>query len=66
MIKPIWPQNNRPSKRHVWRTLGTTMDRCERCGAMHSYKAMGTTAIHCYPKPEWLTTHPNDDGKAGP
>lgn len=55
------PRGGRPSKRHVWETYGVSVDHCKRCGCMYSYKAMGTAAIHCFPTPQWLLAHPEDN-----
>lgn len=60
-----WPWNNRPSSRHIWYCVNQQTDGCRRCGTMFYRPAGGTGAVYCYPKPEWLKDHPEDDGKLG-
>lgn len=60
-----WPFNGMPSKRHVWRVAHQNVDVCDRCGARFYRVADARGAIYCYPKPEWLANHPNDDLKEG-
>jgi hypothetical protein len=69
-----WPWNNQPSKRHVW-GKGTYKNptqhwsgyvaTCERCGSTFVERADTRAAVYCYPKTEWMTAHPDDDGKQG-
>lgn len=66
-----WPWNNMPSKRHVWKYHGRSelagaVEHCERCGSHFLEKADTRGPVYCYPTPEWLKTHPADDGLTGP
>ncbi len=65
-----WPWNGQPSKRHVWKVLRWSqltgsVERCERCDRTFVEKADTRGPVYCYPTPEWLKTHPGDDGKTG-
>jgi hypothetical protein len=58
---------NRPSKRHCWQFLRWTaltraVERCDRCGAHFVENADTTGPRNCFPKPQWLAEHPEDDG----
>jgi squalene cyclase len=60
-----WPWNNRPSARHVWRCDGQHVDVCDRCGSRYYRPGGGSGAVYCYPTPDWLRDHPEDDRKQG-
>jgi hypothetical protein len=73
--RQMWPYNGRPSSRHVWKHTGYAKEggghdrhivHCERCGSNHSPAWGGSAPIHCFPSPEWLRAHPEDDRKEGP
>lgn len=61
-----WPWNNRPSSRHVWYVASQNVDACHRCGTrFHRIADAPSGAVYCFPKPEWLAAHPEDDGMLG-
>lgn len=66
-----WPNNGQPSKRHVWKFIRMSdsagaVEHCQRCGRHFIEKADTRGPVYCYPTPEWLRDHPEDDGKQGP
>ena len=59
---------NRPSRKHIWKHMdyskvSGSVDRCERCGSIFVEKADSTASRYCFPKPQWLKDHPDDDRK---
>jgi hypothetical protein len=60
-----WPWNNMPSKRHVWTVAHQNVDHCDRCGANFHRVIDARGPVYCYPTPQWLVGHPQDDGKQG-
>lgn len=60
-----WPWNNRPSARHVWYVKSQNVDACKRCGTFFYRPGGGTGAVYCFPTPQWLKEHPEDDGMLG-
>jgi len=65
-----WPWNNQPSKRHVWTFLRSSertgaIEHCARCQSHFIEKADTRGPVYCYPTPEYLKAHPEDDGKLG-
>ncbi len=52
------------SPRHVWTVAHQNVDHCERCGRSYHRIADGAHGpFYCYPQPEWLCEHPDDDRK---
>lgn len=65
-----WPWNNQPSKLHRWKFIRMTehtgaVESCERCGSHFIERADTRGAVYCYPTPDWLAEHPDDNGKTG-
>lgn len=52
------------SPRHVWHWYAQNADRCDRCGRFFHRLTDGLHGpFYCYPMPEWLTAHPDDNRK---
>lgn len=49
------------SKAHVWYVKSDNVDACRRCGSSYYRPGGGQGAFYCYPTPQWLNEHPEDD-----